>query len=127
MKNIKEIKVEFERLEKEIEELDAKKEPTQDQINRRKYLVPRMWALRWVLGECNTTKIAFNNIKDGTLAEVHLVDNSTLYGELKTTDREDVIQLENQYFGVVTLHKDEVEKIYHDYDKAGVTDVRRSS
>jgi septal ring factor EnvC (AmiA/AmiB activator) len=123
MKKRKEIKEEFERLEKEIEELDAKKEPTEDQKNRRRYLVPRMWALRWVLGESNTTKIAFNNIKDGTLAEVHLVDNSTLYGELKTTDREDVIQLENQYFGIVTLNKDEVVKIYHDYDIAGVVNV----
>jgi hypothetical protein len=56
-----------------------------------------------------------------------LVDNSTLYGELKTTDREDVIELENQYFGIVTLYKDEVKKIYHDYDKAGVANVRRSS
>lgn len=127
MKRRKEVKEEVERLKKEIEEIDAKKEPTQDQINRRKYLVPRLWGLRWVLEESNITKIAFNNIKDGTLAEVHLVDNSTLYGELKTTDREDVIELENQYFGIVTLYKDEVKKIYHDYDKAGVTDVRRSS
>jgi len=123
----KEIKQEIERLEKEIKEIDEKKEPTKDQKNRRNFLVSRKWALRWVLQEGNTTKIRFDRIRNGVLAEVHLVDNTILYGELKTTDREDMFELENEYIGIVTIDTKEVKIIYHDMNENEVRNVRRSS